>query len=88
MVQTLKNEQQIRGSVWVEQEIAIAAFLTHARGKALQSVVYIQEGIALEGVRQQLLLGPVSFSKGEEVISDFRAQLHRGLFGTGPSTLV
>ena len=81
-VRTLTN-QQIRASVWVEQEIAIAAFLVQAQSKALSCVVYIQEGIALEGVRQQLLLGPVFFKDDGEVIEDFRRRLQNGLFGPG-----
>ena len=76
------NGQQIRGSVWVEQEIAIAAFLSQAQQKSLSSVVYIQDGIALEGVRQQLLLGPVPFQNDSQVLDDFRRRVEAGLFQT------
>ena len=79
-VQTL-DRVQIRASVWIEQEIAIAAFLSQAQGKVLPCAVYIQEGIALEGARHQLLLGPTSFKDDGEVVEDFRRRLRDGLFG-------
>src|ERR1700733_3045918 len=50
-----------RGSVWVEQEIAIAAFLKQALERNLEVAVYIQRGIQREGVRDQLHLNPVEF---------------------------
>jgi len=69
----------VRASVWIEQEIAIAAFLAQAQGRDLPVVVYIQNGIAREGVRQQLLLGPVNFGRPEEVLEDFKRRLREGL---------
>jgi hypothetical protein len=67
--------QYVRGSVWIEQEIAIAAFLTETQGRDIPVVLYLQEGIVLEGVRQQLHLNPFIFSKNEEVLSDFRQRI-------------
>ena len=50
--------EHIRGSVWVEQEIGIAAFLAQVQNRRLPVLVYIQKGIEREGVRQQLRLKP------------------------------
>jgi hypothetical protein len=76
------SKKHPRGSVWVEQEIAIAAFLSQAQGRDLRSAVYIQEGIALEGVRQQLLLGAVSFRDNAEVLENFCQLIKDGLFAS------
>jgi hypothetical protein len=69
-----------RGSVWVEQEIAVAAFLRQAQNRDLQVAVYIQRGLKREGVRDQLQLNPVEFDTEAEVIADFRARLLDGRF--------
>lgn len=69
-----------RASVWVEQEIAIAAFLEQAQGRKIPVAVYFQRGVKREGVRDQLLLGPVEFDKEDEVLADFRARLGDGRF--------
>jgi hypothetical protein len=53
-VQTLEGKHT-RTSVWVEQEMAIAAFLQQAQARRLEVAVYIQKGVKREGVRDQLL---------------------------------
>lgn len=70
----------VRGSVWVEQEIAIAAFLKQALERDLQVAVYAQRGIKREGVRDQLHLNPIEFNSEDEVLADFRARLKDGRF--------
>jgi hypothetical protein len=72
----------MRGSVWIEQEIAIAAFLTEVEGRDIPVLLYVQDGISLEGVRQQLHLNPVIFTKDEEVLQDFRGRI-QNLFPFG-----
>jgi hypothetical protein len=71
MVQTPQG-RNIRASVWIEQEIAIAAFLAQAQGRELPVALYVQHGVSLEGVRQQLILNPITFSDSAEVVADFR----------------
>jgi hypothetical protein len=61
-----------RASVWIEQEIAIAAFLHSALGKNLHVAAYIQPDITLEGVRKQLLLNPKVFNNNNEVLDHLR----------------
>ncbi len=61
---------EYRGSVWVEQEIAIAAFIVQSLGLRLPSRAYVQKGIRRDGVRGYILLNPVEFESSEEVLSD------------------
>ena len=72
--------RQVRASVWIEQEIAIAAFLRQAADRDLPVVVYIQKGIHREGVRDHLLLGAVEFETEAEVLRDFTKRLKDGTF--------
>jgi hypothetical protein len=78
-VETLDGER-VRASVWVEQELAIAAFLCQAQKRDIAVVVYIQKGIAREGVRDKLLLGPVEFEAEADVLADFKARIADGRF--------
>jgi hypothetical protein len=72
--------EHVRGSVWVEQEIAISAFLAQAQGNEMPVLIYIQRGIKREGVREQLLLSPVEFETDEELLTDLRRQITTGAF--------
>src|SRR5713226_8230423 len=64
-----------RGSVWIEQEVAIAAFIQHVLDRRLEVVLYLQRGIAREGLRQQLRLKPVEFDQPEDVLRDLETRL-------------
>jgi hypothetical protein len=64
-----------RGSVWVEQEIAIAAFAQHVLKRSIEVALYLQTGIALEGIRQQLRLKAVQFNTAEEILADLPERL-------------
>jgi hypothetical protein len=66
-VQTL-NGTLTRASVWIEQEVAIAALMQQVAGRPLYVASYIEEGVALEGVRQHIHLNPVSFRTDEDVL--------------------
>jgi len=79
-VPTPDGSKRIRGSVWVEQEIAIAAFLKQAHGRDIQVVVYAQRGISREGVRDQLHLNPIEFDGPDDVLSGFRERIADGRF--------
>ena len=74
----------IRGSVWIEQEIAIAAFLT-ASGQSFPVIVYQQtdeDGVSIkrEGVREQLRLDPVAFHNADDVLRDLNLRIETGKF--------
>ena len=71
----LDGENHVRGSVWIEQEIAIAAFMTHTLGKQMQVKAFAQNGIRIEGVRQFIILNPVAFQHDSEVLSRLRTDL-------------
>lgn len=62
----------IRASVWIEQEIAIAAFLQQILGRDLNVAAYLQPGIIVEGVRAQLLLNPIEFESNDDVINHLK----------------
>lgn len=62
-----------RGSVWVEQEIAVAAFMVQSLGVALPAKVFVQRGIVREGVRGFILLNPVEFESHDDVLNDLDA---------------
>jgi hypothetical protein len=64
-----------RASVWVEQEVAIAAFIQHVLARRLEVALYLQRAISREGLRQQLRLKPVEFDRPTEVLDDLRARL-------------
>lgn len=65
----------MRASVWVEQEIAIAAFIRAILGRDIQVAAFTEKGIALEGVRKQLLLNPKEFTISKDVIEHLRSIL-------------
>lgn len=71
-VQTL-DHKLTRASVWIEQEIAIAALMEQVLHRPLHVALFIQRGIEIEGIRKQLHLNPIEFTRGEEVI----ARLHQ-----------
>lgn len=62
----------MRASVWVEQEIAIAAFMQQVLNRSLHVALFIQKGVKLEGIRTQLQLIPVEFDRSEDVITRLR----------------
>jgi hypothetical protein len=67
-VALLNGESKVRASVWVEQEIAVAAFIEQILGRPLKIALYIHDSICLEGMREQLLLNAVRFRDESEVL--------------------
>ena len=68
-VQSSAKAKHIRGSVWIEQEIAIAAFITHCMGRTIEVAAFIHEDIKREGIRDLLQLNPIQFRTNEEVLN-------------------
>lgn len=64
-----------RGSVWIEQEIAVASFMVQTLGISLPSRAYIQEGIPLEGVRGYIILNPITFNANANILDDLESWL-------------
>jgi len=74
------DSEHTRASVWIEQELAIAAFLTQIYQKTFPVMLYVHKGIKIEGVRVQLLSNPQEFEKSGEVLSHFRESLQTRRF--------
>jgi hypothetical protein len=77
----IADTQDYRGSVWVEQELAIASFMVQTLGLVLPAKVYVQNGIRREGVRGFILLNPTTFETADEIITDLEAWLPTSLRG-------
>jgi hypothetical protein len=69
------RDAEYRGSVWVEQEIAIAAFMQQALGRGMPARAYVQRHIRMEGVRGFILLNPIEFESSEDVLNDLEQWL-------------
>ncbi|HEY4682207.1 MAG TPA: hypothetical protein VIH17_03045 [Candidatus Acidoferrales bacterium] len=69
------GHQHTRASIWIEQEIAIAAFLTQVLGRDLRVAAYIHTDIAREGMRDKLQLNPTLFQSSGEVLGHLRRTL-------------
>src|SRR6266481_1164490 len=65
----------VRASVWIEQEVAIATLMQQILGRPLHVAKFIQHGIAIEGVRQQIQLNPIEFTTNDEVIARLQETL-------------
>jgi hypothetical protein len=74
-IATPSGDTVTRGSVWVEQELAICAFAQHVLDRQLAVVLYLQRGISREGIRSQLRLKPVEFDSLSDVLADLRNQV-------------
>ena len=83
-VVTKLSGEVVRASVWIEQEIAIAAFIQHALERKIEVALYIQRGIVREGIREQLRLAPVEFAAPDDVLNDVRERLTGWNLGTSP----
>ncbi len=68
----------VRASVWVEQEIAIAAviqqFVRGTQGE-LPVAAYVHQSVKREGIRTLLHLNPVSFETDDRVLEDLGERL-------------
>lgn len=64
------DEPVLRASVWVEQEIAVAAFLRQALDRDLLITGYVEKGVKREGVRGFIILNPKPFTENAEVLED------------------
>lgn len=63
------------GSVWIEQEVAVAAYLTQVAGRSFPVAAFVEDSIQREGMREQLLLNPHSFTTPTDVLAILRALL-------------
>lgn len=73
-VQT-RSKTFVRGSVWIEQEIGIAAFVRQVLKRDIEIMAFVQQGLQREGIRDFILGNPTEFSTEDEVIT----ALHQNL---------
>jgi hypothetical protein len=71
-----KHEQLARASVWIEQEIAIAAYIQRTTKSDLLAAAYIEKGVGREGLRELLHLNPLEFTSNDQIITDLKARLN------------
>lgn len=64
-----------RASVWIEQEIAIAAYIQRSRDNDLKVAAYAHQSVELEGLRELLQLNPTPFTESSEVLSHLNTVL-------------
>src|SRR6266436_6620260 len=64
-----------RASVWIEQEVAMATLMEQILRRPLHVALFIQRGIALEGIRQQIQLNPIQSTNSDEVVAHLRETL-------------
>ena len=76
-VKGLQGAQFTRGSIWIEQEIAIAAFLTQVLHKKLRVAAFVHKDVQREGMRDELQLNPVIFESNEQVLMNLLEILRR-----------
>jgi hypothetical protein len=86
LVEIPSAEKFYRGSVWVEQETAIAAFL-QSIGRTISVAAYIEDGIKREGLRDLLHLNPLIFTTADEIARDFEQKLRARTFVPNESPL-
>jgi len=70
-----KCEPLDRASVWIEQEIAIAAYIQRTAKNDLLTAAYIEKGVGREGLRELLHLNPLEFASSDQIITDLKARL-------------
>jgi len=66
----LEGRRITRASVWIEQEIAIAAYMKQIARRQIDIRLFVQRGIALEGVRQHLIANPIFFDSDSDVLAE------------------
>jgi hypothetical protein len=71
-----KCEPLDRASVWIEQEIAIAAYIQRTAKNDLLTAAYIEKGVGREGLRELLHLNPLEFASSDQIIADLKARLN------------
>jgi hypothetical protein len=71
-----KHEALDRASVWIEQEIAIAAYIQRTTKNDLLTAAYIEKGVGREGLRELLHLNPLEFTSNNQIITDLKATLN------------
>jgi len=57
-----------RASVWIEQEIAIAAYIQHVERRAIPIIVFKHRSVGIEGLRSLLHINAITFTHESEIL--------------------
>lgn len=68
----IEGEDSHATSVWINQEVAIAAYL-RSNGKTVPSFVLYEEGAAIEGLIKYTIANPPTFTSDEDVLSKIKS---------------
>ncbi len=66
------KRDRIRASVWIEQEIAIATYITQILARPMHVKAYFEKGVCLEGLREKIQLNAEPFETNAEVLTRLR----------------
>jgi len=69
------GSKQVRASVWIEQEIAIATYIQRIEKRKLPVMAFKHRSIGREGIRDLLHLNPAPFTDETEVLAALRGRL-------------
>jgi hypothetical protein len=67
--------EHIRASVWIEQEIAIATYITRVENREMPVVAFIHKSVGREGIRDLLHLNPIVFTEEMEILAALPGRL-------------
>jgi hypothetical protein len=67
----------VRASVWIEQEIAIAAYIKRVENRDIPIIAFAHESVNLEGIRGVLQINPIPFKSEAEVLVKLPARLRK-----------
>jgi hypothetical protein len=70
----------IRASVWIEQEIAIAAYIKRVENRDIPVIAFAHESVCREGIRELLHINPIAFRTEAEVLVKLPARLQNLAF--------
>jgi hypothetical protein len=76
----VKNDHDsvhIRGSLWIEQEIAIVSLIRQfvRKDTEIKIAAYIHQSIQREGIRDLIQLNAVLFDSDDKILSDLRSKI-------------
>lgn len=78
----------IRGSVWIQQEISLFAFLRHREGLQIPMLAFRAEGVELEGASLSLLMNPRPLPAQRKLLGIVKDWLAKEEFAERPGTLL
>jgi hypothetical protein len=84
-IQRPDGSSHVRASVWIEQEIAIAAYVQSVEKRPLPVIAFIHESVGREGIRELIHLNPIQFVNEVDVLKALPGRLapFKSLTATG-----